>query len=168
MTSVQPEDAQLTVLDRRQRREHAHQRRFTGTVGPEQTHGLTGPRLQRHVIDGGELAVAVGQVLAIDGRGSSSLMFVAPGVVVSSCENLQPLCQRFDLVVIQFVDTPDDSARRAALDASTICWVRPASTAQRRGDRSLRRCGSVNRRTPAWKPGSKRCWAPTRVRQRRR
>jgi hypothetical protein len=66
VAGVQAEDMELAVLHGCQGGEHAHHRRLARAVGSEQAHRLARSHLQRHIVDRGELAIAVGQIPAVD------------------------------------------------------------------------------------------------------
>ena len=90
-----------------QRGQHPHHGGLARAVGPEQAHRFAGPNLQRHIVDRGELAVAVGQVPAVDRhrqRSAHDHRSCSRRVIVS--RTCQSLCQSLDLVVTQFARAP--------------------------------------------------------------
>ena len=66
-----PEQPRLPLAWRQQAGQHFHRRRFAAAIGAEKAENLAAPDAEVHMVDGGEIAEAAGEIFRLDGEAAA-------------------------------------------------------------------------------------------------
>ena len=144
------------LLHRRQRGQHPHRGGLARAVGSQQAQRLAGLDLQGQVVDGGEVAVAVGEVSAVDRSVVMAASRCSIRVILSRTSN--PAVRVVDFVVVEFVEHVGQRGAAGGARSSAMCWAGSVSRSRPTRRSSGSRRGAATRRPTAWTPGWMRCW----------